>query len=277
MITAPVSGWSREGVFQMVLTRFQVSAALVICLSGALASAAASASGGSNACASSPSLDGAVDASHPSGEAPPRCNPPGYRLAYSDDFSGSSLDPRSWETPGGFQYHSSFVNANHVTVHDGVLELRESEEAGVPTVGWAQLSRDASALLTYGKYLVRMKADAAPSVSVAALLWPNLAGVWPPEIDFAEDDAGMRHWFAFDQYSGTAGSVEHTVSDSGQSSSDWHTWGVEWKPAQPSSTRVTESPGARKALLSRSPMSGCSWRSSRGASNRLLPARAPAG
>lgn len=192
--------------------------------------------GGTGTCAgASTAVDGIADAAHPSGKAPPTCTPSGYELAYVDDFPGTSLNS-GWTLPSGFQYSGSqsWVSSSMVKVHDGMLDIgmtysgRPGDES---VVGWAQLTNNPVAQLTYGKLLVRQRADVYRNVAVATLTWPVAENTWPPEIDFAEDDIGDRHWYAFNHYKDSAGEHAQTVHDSDLTSDDWHTWGIEWSPS----------------------------------------------
>jgi hypothetical protein len=187
----------------------------------------------------STALDGVPDSAHLSGLAPPACTPEGFALAYLDDFPGSSL-ASGWTLPSSFQYGAGWVSSGMVTVHDGLLDIGEtySGKAGdEPVVGWAQLTNTPAALLTYGKLLVRQRADVFEHVEIATLTWPFAANVWPPEVDFVEDDDGDRHWYAFNHYKDASGKNQQTWDDSGLTSADWHTWGIEWTPSSVTYTR----------------------------------------
>ncbi|CAF3950570.1 unnamed protein product [Rotaria sp. Silwood1] len=110
----------------------------------------------------------------------PTTNLTGWTLAFSDDFSGSSLHYPSW-----FKYGGTLWDGSHVVVENGLLELQSYRDpkfnntwksGGVSTIqGYGSNS-------TYGKYLVRQRVD-------PALLWPS-DNSWPPEIDFYEDGGG---------------------------------------------------------------------------------------
>ena len=196
----------------------------------------APANGGPCADSTSTTLDGVSDASHPSGQAPPNCTPVGYTTTYVDDFDGTSL-ASGWTTPSGFQYNASWVSSQNVQAHDGMMDIsmtysgNAGEEA---VVGWAQLTNDPAAELEYGKFLVRQRADVFSNVAIATLLWPVAQNVWPPEVDFVEDDVGDRHWYAYNHYQD---SKTQTVEDAQLTNDGWHTWGVEWAPESVTYTR----------------------------------------
>jgi beta-glucanase (GH16 family) len=164
--------------------------------------------------------------------APPTCTPEGYSIAYIDDFPGTSL-AHGWATPGNHEYKLSWVSPKQVQVHDGMMDITmtySGKSTEVPVVGWAQLSNEPGAVLTYGKYLVRQRADTYNDLAIATLTWPFAANTWPPEIDFAEDDSGNRHFWSHNHYADANGKNQYTSNDSGVTNPDWHTWGLEWTP-----------------------------------------------
>ncbi len=197
------------------------------------------ASGDGGCGGASTALDGVPDSTHVSGLAPPVCTPAGFTTAYIDDFPGSSL-ASGWTLPSSFQYGAGWVSSGMVSVHDGLLDIGETysgKSGDEPVVGWAQLTNTPAALLRYGKLLVRQRADVFEHVEIATLTWPVAANVWPPEVDFVEDDDGDRHWYAFNHYKDASGKNQQTWDDSGLTSSDWHTWGIEWTPSAVTYTR----------------------------------------
>jgi hypothetical protein len=186
------------------------------------------------------SFDGAtVTPTPPASDPPPPASDPshaptgdlpGWKLVYTDDFDDYRWS--DWEYPQGFQYEACWVGGN-TSVHDGIMDiLGERKEGDAEMVtGWAQLTKNAAAVQKYGKYEVRMRADALENNAVAPLLWP--AGpdiVWPRdgELDFAEDYTGGRKLSAFSHFDDGGHQFTSHSSPSGISGADWHTWGVEW-------------------------------------------------
>jgi hypothetical protein len=154
---------------------------------------------------------------------------PGWRLVYSTNFPGSSL-PSGWDAytgePGGDPYGN--WTPGNVSVSGGALHLTatSSAQGGVAFYGNPQ---------TYGMYLVRMKGDYEPGLSInnLAILWPAEQGVWPPEIDFFQDLGGTRQIFSASLHAGPDGNGSCCVVASPNQSSngtEWHTYGVEWTP-----------------------------------------------
>jgi len=154
---------------------------------------------------------------------------PGWRLVYSTNFPGSSL-PSGWDAytgePGGDPYGN--WTPGNVSVSGGALHLTatSSAQGGVAFYGNS---------MTYGMYLVRMKGDYEPGLSInnLAILWPAEQGVWPPEVDFFQDLGGTRQSFSASLHAGPDGNGSCCVIASATQYSNgtqWHTYGVEWTP-----------------------------------------------
>ena len=154
----------------------------------------------------------------------------GWRLTYSTDFPGNSL-PSGWDAyngePGGDP--SGNWEPSNVSVSGGALHLMatSSAQGGVAFYGNPQ---------TYGMYLVRMKADYEPGLSInnLAILWPSQQGVWPPEVDFFQDLGGSRQSFSASLHVGPDGNGSCCVIVSPTQDSNgtaWHTYGVQWTPS----------------------------------------------
>ena len=167
-------------------------------------------------------------AASPSGLAMPAGDLPGWKRVFADDFSGSSLDQRSWGPysgqPGGDP--GGWWDPSHVVVRDGMLELRTYRD---PAFGnrWVSGGVSSAPALrqTYGKYLVRFRIDRGNGISGIALLWPSDDG-WPPEIDFIEDGGGNRaHTTATLHYGSSDSQIQRELP---ADFTQWHTVGVEW-------------------------------------------------
>jgi Glycosyl hydrolases family 16 len=170
----------------------------------------------------------------PAGSGGDGSSPPGsvagWRLTYSTDFPGNSL-PSGWVAyngePGGDPYGN--WDSSNVSVSGGALHLlaTPSAQGGVQFYGNPQ---------TYGMYLVRMKGDDEPGLSInnLAILWPSQQGVWPPEVDFFQDLGGSRQSFSASLHVGPDGNGGCCVIASPTQDSDgttWHTYGVQWTPS----------------------------------------------
>jgi len=165
----------------------------------------------------------------PSGQIMPTADPPGWRRAFSDDFGGSTLGP-DWFTyegqpsgdPGGY-----FL-PRQVSVGDGMLTIagsRDPSRGNIYVTGG--VSNRTSGAQTYGRYEVRFRMDLGRGVAYALLLWPH-SNVYPPEIDFAEDNGSNRRTnYASVHPADNSRTTEHTVAGD---FTQWHTAGMEWTP-----------------------------------------------
>ncbi len=170
---------------------------------------------------------GIVDASEPSGMAPPSSDAlPGYTESYVNDFEGSSVPP-GWLVftgiPGGDP--GGHFGVSHVVVSGGMLVLNAFRDpawhnrwvtGGLCQCGVAQ---------EYGAYFVRSRIT-GPGPTEVELLWPA-SNAWPPEIDFNEtggSDVSTSSSVHF-------GAANHVVrSEVAINMTQWHTWGVIWTP-----------------------------------------------
>ena len=178
-----------------------------------------------------------TSAPDPSGVPMPTGNVPGWSLVYSQDFNGSNLPPnwRAYSGMPGNDPYGSWDPAN-VTVSNGELHLGttandDAERSNTYSTGGVDFYGNPQ---VYGMYLVRMKGDYEPNLKISdiALLWPSGGqNIWPPEIDFFEDNGGDRSSFTATLHPGPNGNnccmiAENLANSAGQ----WHTYGVEWTP-----------------------------------------------
>ena len=172
---------------------------------------------------------GAAASAGGDGTSPPS-SVAGWRLTYSTDFPGNSL-PSGWDAyngePGGDP--DGNWDPSNVSVSGGALHLMAtpSAQGGLQFYGNPQ---------TYGMYLVRMKGDYEPGLSInnLAILWPAQQGVWPPEVDFFQDVGGSRQSFSASLHVGPDGNGDCCVIASPTQDSNgtaWHTYGVQWTPS----------------------------------------------
>lgn len=166
------------------------------------------------------------------GGAMPTTAPAGWTLSYEQDFNGTRLPP-GWGAyagePGGDPY--GWWDPANLSVSGGSLHFGTRYNAARSMYSTAGISYYVHPQ-TYGKYLVRLKGDAEPGLSISniALLWP-VANVWPPEVDFYEDNGGTRSAFMATLHAGPNGNdavlVQHRRA---LDDTRWHTVGVEWTP-----------------------------------------------
>lgn len=147
-----------------------------------------------------------------------------WKTVFTDNFNGTSLSSSWWNYNGLSSASGSYFRPQNIKVSGGSLVLTSTKVNGA----WAGAGVGQKTNLKYGRWLIRGKIDRGHGVTFVGLLWP-LVG-WPPEIDFAEDNAGDRnmmlgtvHYVGGSETSKTLSSIDST---------QWHTYGVEWTPGK---------------------------------------------
>ncbi|HUX05517.1 MAG TPA: glycoside hydrolase family 16 protein [Acidimicrobiales bacterium] len=168
---------------------------------------------------------GNVDASEPSGMAPPgRDALAGYTRDYVTDFTGGDV-PHGWNVfsgvPGGDPM-GQFA-ASHVVISNGILSLNTWRDPRFANKWVTGGICQCEAPRTYGAYFVRSRITGGGPNEVQ-LLWPA-SNVWPPEIDFNETGDRFKstswtvHWGTQNHIDQRSLIIDMTA---------WHTWGVLW-------------------------------------------------
>ena len=165
----------------------------------------------------------------PSGAAMPTGDLPGWHQTLADDFTQTALGP-SWSAydgqpdgdPGGYFLPS------HVSVGGGQLTIsafKDPARGGIYATGGVSTR----AAQTYGRYEVRFRMAQGKGIAYALLMWPEY-NVYPPEIDFAEDNGRDRTKMYASLHPAAGGkSISRNVAGD---FSQWHTAGLEWTPGK---------------------------------------------
>jgi beta-glucanase (GH16 family) len=173
---------------------------------------------------------------NPSGQAIPTAHRKrGPKRVFADDFN----QPLTWpcwqvyngEIPGDC---SGVWATNHAVVRDGCLELRgyrDPDHDGRYVTAGVSTRFNPVAVRTYGKFLVRMRADVGEGVAVVAILWPA-DNSWPPEVDFVEDNGADRQTNYATMHYGTPEDHHSDAKELAVDLSQWHTHGVELTPGR---------------------------------------------
>ena len=169
-------------------------------------------------------------ASSPSGVPMPTGDLAGWHQVFADDFTGNLLDGKNWTTYTGAPraYPDTLWKPENVVVGGGRVDLVTQRDPGSGQISTGGISNARSLTQAYGKYEVRMRADRASGVGVVALLWPSGGAAWPPEVDFVEDGSGGRVRPYATLHYGSDNKQIHKFTDVDMT--QWHTYGVEWKP-----------------------------------------------
>jgi len=145
-----------------------------------------------------------------------------WRLVFSDDFEGSSLDPKVWNrynSIGGFG--NGYRRPSAITVEDGKLRVTaRGNISGGMNHEYSQ---------TYGRWEFRARTDKGRGRGSAILLWPDsLNKEADGELDMMEvpdEDRGEAHFVIhFSPQNKQAGNK--ITGDFSQ----WHTFAMDWLP-----------------------------------------------
>ncbi|HEY5437967.1 MAG TPA: glycoside hydrolase family 16 protein [Acidimicrobiales bacterium] len=169
-----------------------------------------------------------VDNSEPSGMAPPTANAmTGYSLAYSNDFTGSTLSS-GWDAYSGKPSGDAGAQwgTAHVVEGGGIMSLNAWQDPAYNNE-WVTGGVSQSTTRTYGAYYVRSRVTAAGPTNVE-LLFP--ATGWPPEIDFNETSGVSTATSATTIWAASGSSKSQVQFNVKIDMTQWHTWGVVWTP-----------------------------------------------
>jgi hypothetical protein len=179
---------------------------------------------------------------NPSGVALPIGDVKGWKQVLTEDFT-AQVPLGSWPGPytGKFGDYASPDTAaasegtnsrwdapQTVSVGSGMADYYLHTSAGT-TLSAAIFPENHSQL--YGRYVVRMRADAVPGYKTAFLLWPD-SEVWPRdgEIDFPEGDLTGLVGGATHYQGGTSVASQDVFEGLNYTYTDWHTYVIEWTP-----------------------------------------------
>jgi beta-glucanase (GH16 family) len=175
--------------------------------------------------------------------------PPGWKLIFSDEFDGDTLDPNKWNTTMEFigthgqryhnEYYLSYTQDEEAVVKGGHLRLRTDrrtvEGAEAPTMfDYTQgfVSSHDKFSFTHGYVEIRAKYPGGKGLWPCLWLMPQHQG-WPPEFDIAEYYGGQRtmhHGLAHGElYDSRWDSTWDKTTDF---ESDFHVFALEWMPGR---------------------------------------------
>jgi beta-glucanase (GH16 family) len=185
----------------------------------------------------------------PTTAAPPPATgapaPVGWKLAWSDDFDGSSLDATKWQAKDNtmVDYDLACITSgsNNIFVKGGMATLRaqkQRQNCGSETRGYttAYLTTQGKKSFTYGRFEVRAKTPTGPDDSTG--LWPAFwlrpddGGVG--EIDVVELPGGASYYKAatqaiFYDYTPIKQDNRYTFTK-GYPADGFHRYTTEWEP-----------------------------------------------
>ena len=158
-----------------------------------------------------------------------------WRLVFSDQFIGNTLDTSHWSTCYYFGCTNrgndelEWYQASQVTVGDGKVSLTAVPDE---TNGKQYAS---GMLSSYGKFSFQYGyAQIVAKLPLGQGLWSAFwtepaSGAWPPEIDIMENLASSDNVSLYVHYDAANQFVSSTVVLP-TASSEFHTYGVDWEP-----------------------------------------------
>lgn len=194
----------------------------------------------------SPATTVAVPSPKPSPTtASPTAQAPGWKLAWSDEFDGSSLDTAKWQAKDNtmVDYDLACItdDTGNVFVKGGVATLRAQKQrasCGSETRAYttAYLTTEGKKSFTYGRFEMRAKTPTGPDNSTG--LWPAFwlrpDGGGVGEIDVVELPGGASYYKAATQaifYDYTPIKQDNRYAfPSGYPADGFHTYTTEWDP-----------------------------------------------
>jgi hypothetical protein len=160
---------------------------------------------------------------------PIRSNMSNWRLVFSDDFNGTSLDTTHWSAFNGPGHGGNGLRRPaQVTTKDGNLVITAEMLNGVLNSGG--IAHRAS--YTYGRFEFRVRTEADPTgaTSGVGLTWPQNGG-WPltGENDIYETgtEPSRSSFYTFVHYAATN---EQYFFQHALPATQWHDMAMEWSP-----------------------------------------------
>ncbi len=161
--------------------------------------------------------------------------PSGWRLTWSDEFSGSSLDNSRWFAQNiawPYNNEQQYYTPSAVTVSGGLLRITADRRffGGRPYTS-GRIESAGRFSQQYGRFEARIKLPRTQGLWPAFWLLPSPSG-WPPEIDIMEMLGHEPTRVYFTNHWGTVDNLRsQTSSFAGPDfSEDFHVFAAEWYP-----------------------------------------------
>jgi beta-glucanase (GH16 family) len=161
--------------------------------------------------------------------------PLGWRLTWSDEFSGTSVDPARWmlqDIAWPYNAEQQYYTPAAARVANGMLTITSDRrpQGGRPYTS-ARIETQGRFAQQYGRFEARMKLPRTRGLWPAFWLLPSPSG-WPPEIDIMEMLGHEPTRVYFTNHWGTAAAPRNQSSSfSGPDfSADFHVFAAEWYP-----------------------------------------------
>jgi beta-glucanase (GH16 family)/uncharacterized protein YjdB len=190
--------------------------------------------------------------SEPGGNNPGGGNPGGnpiddYKLVWSDDFTGESLDMTNWNMelhePGWVNNElQEYTNSSdNIYVNDGKLVIKANKTVSGSAISYTsgKVTTQHKQIFKYGKFEIKAKVPTGQGLWPAIWMMPeneNLYGQWPKcgEIDIMEVlGHETNKLYGTIHYGNPHASSQGTyVMSNGTLADDYHVYSVEWEPSR---------------------------------------------
>lgn len=160
---------------------------------------------------------------------------PGWRLVWSDEFSGTAVDPARWNAENvAWPYNNEleFYLPQQATVGGGVLNIKaERRNHGGRQYVSARLNTRTHWGQQYGRFEASIKVPVGQGYWPAFWLLPT-SEAWPPEIDIMETIGSRPNTVYLTHHWGTVTNVmSHGITWDGPNfTTGYHRFAVEWSP-----------------------------------------------
>lgn len=172
----------------------------------------------------------------------------GYKLVWSDEFDGTSLDTSKWEYQigDGSNYgiwgwgnneQQYYTNGQNARIDNGVLIISAKKEAmGSQSYTSTRIRTKAKAFWTYGRFEARISYDCVQGLWPAFWMLPEDGpyGGWPAsgEIDIMEGKGRLPYWSSHALHFGSTNPYQHQYESREITlttpASNYHVYAVEW-------------------------------------------------
>lgn len=162
---------------------------------------------------------------------------PGWRLVWSEEFTGTSLNMSRWRAENVAWPHNAeleYYLPQQATVHDNVLEIKgERRNFGGRQFVSARIDTSPSFAQQYGRFEARMWVPGGKGYWPAFWLLPA-TGAWPPEIDIMETIGSRPNTVYMTHHWGTVTNVMSNgiTWDGPNFTTGYHRFAVEWSPSK---------------------------------------------
>ncbi len=162
---------------------------------------------------------------------------PGWRLVWSDEFSGSVLNTAKWNTENvAWPYNNEleYYLPGQATVAGSLLNIKaERRTYGGRNYVSARINTAGKLDQQYGRFEARIWVPGGQGYWPAFWLLPSTQ-LWPPEIDIMETIGSRPNTVYMTQHFGTASSVQSNgiTWDGPNFTTGYHRFAVEWNPTR---------------------------------------------